>query len=237
MSVFVGADLHVPWVDQTLPLNAGFVLREDVALETHLAGILVREMNSKQIPGKPGFKRVPVYFQHAEPELKTRVFPNVIIYPLRIERDPTREHRGKAMFQPEYRPPGIPVGSVTDMPIPMKFVYQVSAFARSYQAHREIMAQLFVLLPPRFGAVNMVAARGSIDDRSIRRMDVSGPTERDFVDGDTKRVFSSIYTVEISSELFEGEVLHAGQVRTIVLDPPSEAGYSGLVSTPTPLEP
>lgn len=232
MTTVVGASLATTWNEYADPPNAGFLIREDMALRERLTGMKVFA-NNGPTDGIP----VPVYFRLPEDEVRARSFPYVIIDFLAVARDATREHRGVTSMPDGYHPPGVPNGVHIDFPIPVNLSYQVSTFTRNVQQDRQLVGQLITRLPVRFGALEMSAARGAPDDNSMRRLDLtSGPVTRDTKEGG-KRIFSKVYSLSIASELIFAEIGLLAEVRQIFLDPPTATGYSGVVEDSTQVAP
>lgn len=228
----VGTSLATGWDETANQPDAGFLIREDHALRQQLTGMKVHAAN-----GPTGGIPVPVYFRLPEDEVRARSFPYVIIDFLAVARDGTREHRGVIPMPTGYRPAGIPNGAHIEFPIPVSLTYQVSTFTRNVQQDRQLVGQLISRLPVRFGALPMASARGVPDDNSVRRLDLTaGPVTRDTKEGG-KRIFSKVYSVAISSELFLTEIRSIAIVRQVILDPPTLPGYSGVVVGSTQVAP
>lgn len=195
--------------------NWGYIVREDESLKVHLQGITVTDANSP-----PGGRPVKVYFRLPEQEAQRREYPYITIDMLSITRDPTREYRGTAHFSPleEYQPPGRQAGdrAQIDYPIPTVITYQITSHARFVQHDRQILAALVTgPLREHFGSLLMVGIGEFPSDHSIRRLDiVSGPTTADQPDpaDPNKRIFRKAWTVQVSSEMFAGTILHAAGV-------------------------
>ena len=80
------------------------------------------------------------------------------------------------------------------MPIPVNIDYQITTYARQPRHDREILAELmYTRLPLRFGTL-------SLDDNTIRRLDVLDISKRDITEAG-KRLFVNAFTVRVSSEI------------------------------------
>lgn len=229
-----GVDLVTP--DE---LNDGWITREDAALKARLKGIRVAvavDDRGKDLDGGEDsdhddgpllpaskFRAVPVFFRLPENEVRRRTFPYITIDFLGMVRDVEREHRGFTTYGDTanaYTPPGTPVGGGrTELPIPFQAQYQVTQWARYNRHDRQIMTQLLAnRLEPRFGFLEMVPTAGAPDDFSVRRMDlISGPTPGDTRDAEGKRVFRKMYSVSISSELFQSDMAALAAVNRLDL--------------------
>jgi hypothetical protein len=211
-------------------LDLGYISREDEALKRHLSVIRAHDTN------RPDGFAVPVYFRTPEDEQRRQTYPYIVIDMLNLARDPGREHRGVWTINGAngYYPVGTPTdGAIarTDMPIPMVVTYQVSAVSRFYQHDREMTVQLmYGPLEPRFGALDMGDVVGPddelrvTDDNSSRRLDIlSGPTESPIRDGDRKRLFRTVWTVGMSSEMLLDDIRNVPLVEQVVLQPPTDS--------------
>lgn len=222
-------------------LNDGWITREDAALKKRLTGITVaaavadRELDpgtdqdadpndGALIPGLAGKKRtVPVYFRLPENEVRRKTYPYITIDFIGAVRDVEREHRGFATYGDTanaYTPPGMPAGGGrVELPVPFQLQYQITQFARYNRHDRQIMTSLLTSrLEPRFGYLEMVPTVDAPDDLSVRRMDLlSGPTPGDTRDEEGKRVFRKMYSVGISSELFQSDMAALAAVNRLDL--------------------
>jgi hypothetical protein len=88
----------------------------------------------------------------------------------------------------------------SSLPIPVYLDYQITTYARQPRHDRQIIYELTkpTRIPFRFGGLVIP------EDRSIRRLDLIGFAKRDTTEQD-KRLFRNVYTVRISSELFQKE--------------------------------
>ncbi len=224
-------------------LNEGFVLREDAALKARLQGIHVpvsleqraEDTNDSSIDEDSDdgaltgvkLRKVAVYFRLPEDEIRQKAYPYITIDFLGPVRDVEREHRGVADYgraddASAYTPDGVPTGGGrVEFPIPMQLHYQVTTYSRYNRHDRQINLKLMTdVLEPRFGYLEMVTSNEALDDHSIRRLDLlSGPNKADMRDARGKRVFRTMYTVSVSSELFHSDfVALTAAVSGVVLD-------------------
>jgi len=182
-----------------------FILNEDAALKSLLSGITVSDGGN---PSRP----VAVFYGQPDKELRQQSYPYITLDLVGIKEDTTRAHRGYIPIS--YLPDnGTTLDSnkeySTGYPIPVDLIYQVSTWARQPRHDRQIIASLlsFGRLPLRFGQLYVP------QDNTIRRLDVLGFSKRDSTEQD-KRLFSNVFNVRISAEIFENsldqmyEVLH-----------------------------
>lgn len=220
-------------------MNDGWITREDAALKTRLQGIRVavavadRELdpdgghdadhNDGRLMTGPEAKTrlVPVYFRLPENEVRRKTFPYITIDFIGAVRDVEREHRGFVTYgntANAYTPPSFPEGGGrTELPVPFQLQYQITQWARYNRHDRQIMTSLLTSrLEPRFGYLEMVPTLDAPDDFSVRRMDLlSGPTPGDTRDAEGKRVFRKMYSVGISSELFQSDAVALAAVNRL----------------------
>ena len=186
-----------------------FLINEDAALKTMLQGITVADAGN---PARP----VAVYYGQPDKEIRQQTYPYITIDLISVREDTARMHQGAVRLT--YIPEGLGVTAVnglinkiTNFPIPVDLYYQVSTWARQPRHDRQIAASLFGAgrLPFRFGQLDIP------EDGTARRLDMLGFSKRDTTEGG-KRLFSNVYNIKISAELFP-ELL--AQVYTVTQDP------------------
>lgn len=186
-----------------------FLINEDAALKTMLQGITVSDAGSSARP-------VAVYYGQPDKEIRQQTYPYITIDLISVREDTSRMHQGAVDLT--YIPEGLGVTAVdglinriTNFPTPVDLYYQVSTWARQPRHDRQIAAALFSAgrLPFRFGQLDIP------EDGTVRRLDMLGFSKRDTTEGG-KRLFSNVYNIKISAELFP-ELL--AQVYTVTQDP------------------
>lgn len=196
-------------------LNWGWIFAEDEALKLKLKGLLVSDANNAS-------RQVPVRFRLPENEVANMTYPSIIIEHAGWNRDPEREHRGITQLQ--YAPtnyaswldPTLIEQSPyeTEFPIPYNLDYQVTIYARFYNHILDLTGQLaqWNLLPSRNGFLAIP------QDGTVRRLDLLGGPEPDFErDNDGKRIFKSLYSVRVSSELLAADISTATEAMSVAL--------------------
>ena len=183
-----------------------FIINEDDALKTLLQGITVSDSGNSARP-------VAVYYGQPDKDLRTQSYPYITLDLVGVREDPERAHRGYVPLT--YTPEGATVETDSDgniitnvnFPIPIDLIYQVSTWARQPRHDRQIMATLFASgrLPYRFGQLPVP------QDGTNRRLDMLGFSKRD-TNEDGKRLFSNVYNIRISSELFPDQLAQVYQV-------------------------
>lgn len=194
-----------------------FMLSEDKALRELLQGLTVQDQ--KADGSVTGSRPVGVWFGQPDQEIRAQTYPYITINLLDIQRDMTREMRGKT--NKDYlRPVDVDEEKdfEVDIPIPVDLEYQITVYSRHPRQDRELMAEiLFSRLPFRFGTLDL-------DDNTVRRLDVLDVTKRDFVE-QGKRLFLNAITVRVSSEMVQRRIKELYKVLKIYGDAPSAEGY------------
>jgi len=170
-----------------------FILNEEAALKTLLSGMTVADAGNSARP-------VAVFYGQPDKEMRSQSYPYITIDLVGVSEEVDRTHRGSLTIPTDsmYTPEGATEGQITSFPIPVQLNYQVSTWARQPRHDRQIIAQLFSYgrLPLRFGQLPIP------QDGTNRRLDVLGFSKRDTTEGD-KRLFSNVYNIRISAELFQ----------------------------------
>ncbi len=187
-----------------------FIINEDEALKTLLQGITVSD-------GGNSLRNVAVYYGQPDKDLRQQSYPYITLDLVGVREDTERAHRGvvNLAYAPEgYTPNRDTDGSINqpiDFPIPVDLIYQVSTWSRQPRHDRQIMAKLFApgRLPFRFGQLPIPQAG------TTRRLDMLGFSKRDTTEGG-KRLFSNVYNIRISAELFTTQLTGVYQVLDVV---------------------
>ena len=187
-----------------------FIINEDEALKTLLQGITVSD-------GGNALRNVAVYYGQPDKDLRQQSYPYITLDLVGVREDTERAHRGvvNLAYAPEgYTPNRDTDGSINqpiDFPIPVDLIYQVSTWSRQPRHDRQIMAKLFApgRLPFRFGQLPVP------QDGTNRRLDMLGFSKRDTTEGG-KRLFSNVYNIRISAELFTTQLTGVYQVLDVV---------------------
>lgn len=190
-------------VNKPYPAYRGLRLEEDIALKNLLTGIVVPTARGES-------QRVPVFFRDPEREERIDTFPYIMIEPLRILRDPEREHRGYGMTFGYEANTGNPLANpaMGDFPIPITINYQISTVARNNQ-HDVMINDILAtsVLPFRFGALPCPSG-------TLRRLDVQdGPAPADSLTAEGKRLFRKIWVINVSAEITP-DIAVATQIET-----------------------
>jgi hypothetical protein len=183
-----------------------FIINEDEALKTLLQGITVSDAGNSARP-------VGVYYGQPDKDIRQQVYPYITLDLVGIREDTERAHRGAVnlTYTPEGYTPNLneddSINQPIDFPIPVDLIYQVSTWSRQPRHDRQIMAKLFApgRLPFRFGQLPVP------QDGTNRRLDMLGFSKRDTTEGG-KRLFSNVYNILISAELFTQQLVDVYKV-------------------------
>lgn len=178
-----------------------FILNEDKALKQILTGITVADSGNATRP-------VGVFYGQPDKEIRAQAYPYITIDLISVTEDTSRAHRGYIYDMP-YTPEGADpdVSNGVDYPIPVDLTYQITTWARQPRHDRQIMASMYTLgrLPLRFGSLPIE------EDGTVRRLDMLGFSKNDRTEND-KRLFSNVYTIRVSAEIFQSELVQLYQV-------------------------
>ena len=174
-----------------------FIINEDAALKALLTGITLSDSGNSTRP-------VGVYYGQPDKDIRTQSYPYITLDLVGVREDTERAHRGSVdlTYTPEGTTPNYTAESQpVNFPIPVDLIYQVSTWARQPRHDRQIMASLFLpgRLPLRFGQLTIP------EDSTMRRLDMLGFSKRDTTEGG-KRLFSNVYNIRISAELFPDQL-------------------------------
>jgi hypothetical protein len=183
-----------------------FLINEDTALKALLQGLTVSDAGNAARP-------VPVYFGQPDKEIRAQTYPYITLDLVGVKEDASRAHRGYVPMT--YAPEGVTIQAnasgvpitTTQFPIPVDLFYQIVTYSRQPRHDRQIIAALTYQgrLPFRFGQLHIP------EDNTLRRLDMLGFSKRDTTESG-KRLFSNIYNIRISAELFPDQVAQVYQV-------------------------
>jgi len=196
-----------------------FILNEEAALKALLSGMTVSDGGNSARP-------VGVFYGQPDKEIRQQSYPYITIDLIGISEETDRAHRGVVNVPNTtfYTPEGVTSSNLdVNYPIPVQLTYQVSTWARQPRHDRQIIAQLFSYgrLPLRFGQLSIP------QDGTNRRLDVLGFSKRDTTEGE-KRLFSNVYNIRISAEIFEDILV---QMYPVTQDPTITTNYQTVSFT------
>jgi hypothetical protein len=210
-----------------------FIISEDEALRKKLQSITVSDQTSTTA-NTP--RPVGVWFGQPDQEIRAQSYPYITIDMIDVERDLSREHRGKST--PDYMTVDVEDADTfeIDTPIPVYIDYQITSYARHPRHDRQILAQLMgVALPIRFGILEVVENSVSTGDTTtntvtLRRLDVMSVSKRDVTE-QAKRLFVNAITVRVSSEIPLQTFKKLYTVSQVNVVPPQTTLRGGFVGT------
>ena len=203
-----------------------FIIAEDAALKTHLAGMTVSDE-------KNAARQVKVWFGYPDVEVRAQEFPFVTIDLIDINPANDRQNSG-VMYDIDYNGTVAPTTGRLykyDIPVAYDLVYQVTSYSRHPRHDRALMMQLLNKFPSKFGKLAVPNQLGT--ETGYRSMFLDGFVKRDAVDSETgnRRLLRNALSVRVVSEMTP--TLAASAVKateTVFLDktstPPS--GYQAV---------
>lgn len=192
-----------------------FLLSEDKALREHLQGITVHDQRAT---GDDVPRQVGVWFGQPDQELRNQSYPYITIDMIDIQRDADREMRGRITGSVEkfgYLGPTeeSDYGWDIELPIPVNIDYQITTYARQPRHDRELLAQLL------YDKLALRFAQLSLDDNTVRRLEVLDVAKRDSVE-QAKRLFINAMTVRVTSEIAQTAFMQYYKVEEVGLSEP-----------------
>lgn len=185
-----------------------FIINEDEALKQHLSGLTVSDSKAANRP-------VKVWYRLPEAEERQITYPFITIDLIDVAEEFDRAHRGpvEVFYEPEgYTNPIAESQPWAEFPTPVTLTYQITTHTRSAWHDRSLLAQMYGnKIPLRYGALVVPA------DDTVRRMDLIDMRSVDGLDQNNKRVFRKAYTVNVSAEIFIGELATAEVAQAVDL--------------------
>jgi adenylylsulfate kinase-like enzyme len=204
-----------------------FIVAEDLALKTHLAGLTVSDEKSAT-------RQVKVWFGYPDVEARAQEFPFVTIDLIDILPANDRQNSG-VMYDSDYNGTIAPSAGVSykyDIPVSYDLVYQVTSYARHPRHDRAIMYQLLNKFPSKFGKLAVPNQLGT--ETGYRSMFLDGFVKRDAVESETgnRRLLRNALSVRVVSEMSPliVDAVLGRQVEEVFLDTrtPPLTGYQSV---------
>lgn len=170
-----------------------FILAEDAALKSLLAGILVSDEKSASRP-------VKVWFGFPDVEVRAQDYPYITIELIDVRAARERQTSGR-MYDEDNRGTIAPVAGVVygySIPLPYDLTYQISSYARHPRHDRAIIDQIHRKFPSQYGSLQVPNELGT--EIAERHMFLDGFLKRDLIE-DSRRVFRNAFTVRVVSEM------------------------------------
>jgi hypothetical protein len=204
-----------------------FIVAEDLALKTHLAGLTVSDEKSAA-------RQVKVWFGYPDVEARAQEFPFVTIDLIDILPANDRQNSG-VMYDSDYNGTIAPSGGLLykyDIPVAYDLVYQVTSYARHPRHDRALMYQLLNKFPSKFGKLAVPNQLGT--ETGYRSMFLDGFVKRDAVESETgnRRLLRNALSVRVVSEMSPliVDAVLGRQVEEVFLDTrtPPLTGYQSV---------
>ena len=204
-----------------------FIVAEDLALKTHLAGLTVSDEKSAA-------RQVKVWFGYPDVEARAQEFPFVTIDLIDILPANDRQNSG-VMYDSDYNGTIASAANVFykyDIPVAYDLVYQVTSYARHPRHDRAIMYQLLNKFPSKFGKLAVPNQLGT--ETGYRSMFLDGFVKRDAVESETgnRRLLRNALSVRVVSEMspLAVDAVLGRQVEEVFLDTrtPPLTGYQSV---------
>jgi hypothetical protein len=170
-----------------------FILAEDAALKNYLQGMVVSD---EKAPVRP----VKVWFGYPDVEIRTQSYPYVVVELIDIRAANERQISGMN-YDSDNRGTVAPNTNTAyryQIPLPYDLVYQISAYSRHPRHDRAILIQMQEKFPSQYGSLLIPNALNT--ESAYRHMFLDGFLKREQIE-DGKRLFRSVYTVRIVSEM------------------------------------
>lgn len=173
-----------------------FIVAEDLALKTHLAGVTVSDEKSAS-------RQVKVWFGYPDVEVRDQAFPFITIDLIDIVPANERQQQGR-FTDTDNRGTQTPVANsrfTYDVPVAYDLIYQVTSYTRHPRHDRAVMYQLMNKFPSKYGKLAVPNELGT--ETGYRSMFLDGFVKRDSVEGETgnRRLLRNVWTLRVVSEM------------------------------------
>jgi hypothetical protein len=173
-----------------------FLLAEDAALKSSLAGITVSDEKNANRP-------VNVWFGYPDSEIRAQDFPFITIDLISIRNATERQHAGE-IYDSNLQGTITPQTGIFykyEVPVAYDLVYQVTSYSRHPRHDRAIIFQLNQKFPAMRGHLAVPDALGT--STAYRHMFLESFYKQDSAEGENgnKRLLRNIYTVRVVSEM------------------------------------
>jgi hypothetical protein len=173
-----------------------FILAEDAALKSHIAGVTVSDEKNNN-------RAADVWFGFPDVEIREQTFPFITIDLLNISQASDRQTSGY-LYDSDYQ--GTVVTSANtfykyEIPVAYDLVYQITSYSRHPRHDRAIIFQLNQKFPGLRGHLAVPNALGTAT--SYRHMFLESYLKSDRAEGEhgNKRLLRNIYTIRVVSEM------------------------------------
>jgi hypothetical protein len=173
-----------------------FLLAEDAALKSYLAGMTVSDE-------KEAARAVQVWFGYPDVEVRSQQFPFVTIDVIDVRQAFERQTSG-IYYDVDYMGTTPQVAGQTyryEIPVAYDIIYQITTYSRHPRHDRQIVFQMTHKFPGKWGYLPVDDELGT--STAYRHMFLESFVKRDTVEPDlgNKRLFRNIYTIRVVSEI------------------------------------
>jgi len=196
-----------------------FILSEDAALKTYLAGVTVADEKSAS-------RLVSVWFGYPDVEIRTQNYPFITIDLVSIRQANDRQTSGftydsdyMGTITPTNDPSGNPKWYGYEIPVAYDLVYQITSYARHPRHDRAILYQLHEKFPSMRGYLPVPNDLGT--STAYRHMFMESMFKNDRAEGENgnKRLLRNIFTVRVVSQLTPAQAADLTlQVKEVILN-------------------
>jgi hypothetical protein len=191
-----------------------FILSEDAAIKTYLAGIAVSDERANP-------RAVNVWFGYPDVEIRTQNYPFITIDLVSIRQANDRQMSGYTYDGDYMGTTPVQEGKWYGYEIPLAYdlVYQVTSYSRHPRHDRAIMYQLHEKFPSMRGYLPVPNDLGT--STAYRHMFLESMTKSDRAEGENgnKRLLRNIFTVRVVSQLTPAQVADlVPQVTSVTLN-------------------
>lgn len=182
-----------------------FIVAEDLALKTHISGLIVEDERS-------GDRNVQVWFGYPDVELRAQSYPYITIDLINILPATDRQWSGYISDNDNRgtRTPAAKTIYRYKAPVAYDLMYQVTTYARHPRHDRSLMFDLLNKFPAKFGYLSVPNELGT--EYSGRSMFLDGFTKQDTIEDEAsggRRLLRNIFTVRIVSEMTPDQASNA----------------------------
>jgi hypothetical protein len=192
-----------------------FVLAEDGAIKTYLAGMTVSDEKSNS-------RAVGVWFGYPDVEMRQQIFPFVTIELIDIRAANDRQTYGITKDTDYMGTVASTANHVYQYTTPVAYdlEYQLTTYARHPRHDRSIILQMLRKFPSKYGFLPVTNDLGT--ETAYRHMFLEMYSKRDTVDNDStsgnKRLLRNVYTVRVVSELTPEQISSLRTVDEVLIN-------------------
>lgn len=183
-----------------------FIISEEIALKSHLAGMTVNDYAADQ--SVQGVRTVDVWFSIPDVEVRQMVYPGVTIGLLDIRPAIDRQHSGY-YIDGDYLGTQVEDPNISyryDIPVAYDLIYQITSWSRHPRHDRALIQQMLNKFPAKYGKLPVPTDNGVAI--AYRSMFLDEFVKLDYVE-DNRRTYKNSYTVRVVSEMTPAQAADA----------------------------